>query len=135
MLLLFLVLLLLLLLLLLLIFFFCHTLRYRVTIWLFCIFIVLHFATTLMVLKPLLCFHMKPFNYCAKGVRDVELACRCHQSNIMPDSMFSVNIAQCVTCFFFCLFCFVLFYVYNKVWNSKLLLLVETGCSVLLLFH
>ena len=34
----------------------------------------------------------------AKGVRDVDPTCRCHQSNIMPDSIFSVNIAQCVTC-------------------------------------
>ena len=58
----------------------------------------LHFATTLRVLKPVLCFHMTSFNYGAKGVRDVDPTCRCHQSNIMPDSIFSVNIAQCVTC-------------------------------------
>ena len=49
------------------------------------------------VLKPVLCFHMTSFNYGAKGVRDVDPTCRCHQSNIMPDSIFSVNIAQCVT--------------------------------------
>ena len=42
---------------------------------------------------------MTSFNYGAKGVRDVDPTCRCHQSNIMPDSIFSVNIAQCVTCF------------------------------------
>ena len=48
-------------------------------------------------LKPVLCFHMTSFNYGAKGVRDVEPTCRCHQSNIMPGSIFSVNITQCVT--------------------------------------
>ena len=60
----------------------------------------LHFATTLRVLKPVLCFHMTSFNYGAKEVRDVDPACRCHRGNIMPDSIFSVNIAQCLTCFF-----------------------------------
>ena len=60
------------------------------------------------MLKLVLCFHMTSFNYGAKGVRHVDPACRCHQSNIMPDSIFSVNIAQCVTCLFVCLF-FVLF--------------------------
>ena len=64
------------------------------------------------VLKPVLCFHMTSFNHGSKGVRDVDPACRCHQSNIMSDSMFSVNIAQCVTCLF--VFYFVLFYVCIK---------------------
>ena len=41
-----------------------------------------------------------------RGVRGVDPACRCHQSNIMPDSFFSVNIPQWVTCLFFVLFCF-----------------------------
>ena len=72
----------------------------------------LHFATTLRVLKPVLCCHMTPFNYGAKGVRDVDPTCRCHQSNIMPDSIFSINIAQCVTCLI--VVCFVLFYVHIK---------------------
>ena len=49
---------------------------------------------------------MTPFNY---GAKQVDSACRCHQSNIMPDSIFSVNIAQCVTCL--SVFCFLLFYV------------------------
>ena len=84
---------------------------------------------TLRVLKPVLCFHMTPSNYGAKRVRDADPACRCHQSNSMPDSIFSVNIAQCGTCLF--AFCFVLFYVYIKGWYSGLLLFVETGCSVL----
>ena len=69
----------------------------------------LHFATTHRVLKTLSCFHMTSFNYSAKEVRDVDSACRCHQSNIIPDSIFSVNIARCVTCLF--VFCFILFYV------------------------
>ena len=67
-----------------------------VSVWYF-LFHGLHFATTLRVLKPVLCFHMTSFNYGAKGVRDVDPTGRCHQSNIMPDSIFSVNIAQCVT--------------------------------------
>ena len=41
-----------------------------------------------------------------RGVRGVDPACRCHQSNIMPDSFFSVNIPQWVTCLLFVLFCF-----------------------------
>ena len=54
-----------------------------------------------------LCFHMKSFNYGAKGVRDLDPDCRCHQSNIMLNSIFSVKIAQCVNCLFaFFLFCF-----------------------------
>ena len=64
------------------------------------------------MLKPVLRFQMISFNYGAKGVRDVDPACRCHQSNIMPDSIFSVNIAQCVICLL--VFCFVLFYVCIK---------------------
>ena len=58
----------------------------------------LHFATSLRVLKPVLCFHMASFNYGAKRVRDVDPSCKCHQSNIMPDSIFSVKISQYVTC-------------------------------------
>ena len=81
----------------------------------------------------MLCFHMTPFNYGAKGLRDAEPASRFHQSNIMPDSIFSVKIAQCVICLF--VSCFVLFYVYIKGWYSGLLLFVETGYSVLSLFR
>ena len=72
----------------------------------------LHFATTLRVLKPMLCFHMTSFNYGAKGVRDVDPTCRCHQNNIMPDSIFSVNIAQCVTCGWVCCYCIVVFFLF-----------------------
>ena len=41
---------------------------------------------------------MTSFNYGDKAARDVDPTCRCQQGNIMPDSIFSVNIAQCVTC-------------------------------------
>ena len=69
-------------------------------------------TTTLRVLKPVLCFHMISFNYGAKGVRDVDPACRCHQRNIMPDSIFSINITRCVTCLV--VFYFVFFYMCIK---------------------
>ena len=73
----------------------------------------------------LLCFQMTSFNYGAKGVRDVNLAFRFHQSNIMPHSIFfSNNIVQCVTCLF--VFCFVLFYMCIKEWFSGFILFVET---------
>ena len=58
-----------------------------------------HFTTTLRVLKPVSYVFIWHHLICgAKGVRDVEPTCRCYQSNIMPDSIFRVNIAQCVTC-------------------------------------
>ena len=45
----------------------------------------------------------------------------------MPDSIFSVSIARCVTCLF--AFCFILFYVCVKGWCSRLFLFVETGAQ------
>ena len=57
------------------------------------------------MLKSVLCFHMGSFNYGAKGVRYVDPTCRYHQSNIMPDSIFNVIIAQCVTCGQVCCYC------------------------------
>ena len=58
----------------------------------------------------MLCFHRTSFGYGVKRVRDVGPTCRCHQSNIMPDSIFSVNIAPCISYGQMCLFvfCFVL---------------------------
>ena len=104
-----------------------HTSWYRVSEYFH--FHWLHCATTLTVFTPVLCFHMASFNYGTKGVRDVDPACRCFQSNIMPDSIFSVNIAQSVTCFFvFCFMCV-------KEWYSGLLLFAEIGCLVLSLLH
>ena len=46
------------------------------------------------------------FRYGAKGVRDIDRTCRCHQINVMPDNIFSVNVTQCMTCgccFFVCM--------------------------------
>ena len=92
-----------------------HNVLAILTIVLYFLFHGLHFATTFRVLKPVLCFRMTTFNYRAKQARDVDPACRSHQSNIIPDSI-NVNIAQCVTCL--CVFRFVLFYVYIKGWYS-----------------
>ena len=81
----------------------------KLLIILYFLFHGLHFATTLRVLNPVLCFHVILFNYRAKEVRHVDPACKCHQSNIVPDSIFSVNIAQLVTnrvCLFFVLLYF-----------------------------
>ena len=47
------------------------------------------------MLKPVLRFQMISFNYGAKGVRDVDPACRCHQ--------------RAMLCLIVFLFCFVLF--------------------------
>ena len=56
----------------------------------------LHVATTRRVLRPVLCFHMTSFSCGAKVVMDVDPACGCHEGNITSNSIFSVNIAQCV---------------------------------------
>ena len=67
----------------------------------YCLYFRFHqfnFPTILKVLKLVLCFSYDIINYGAKGVRDADRACRCNQSNIMPDSIFSVNIAQCAIC-------------------------------------
>ena len=71
---------------------------------------------------------MTSFNYGAKGVREVDPACRCHQSNVMPDSF---NIVQSVTCLFV-LLCFMCV-LRGDIMGSFLFL--ETGCSVLSLLH
>ena len=57
-------------------------------------------ATTIMVLIPVSCY-MTSFNYGGKKARDVGLTCRCHLSNIMPDSIFYDNIKWGITCLFF----------------------------------
>ena len=41
-----------------------------------------------MTLTPVSCYYMTSFNYGGKEARDVGLTCRCHVSNIMPDSIF-----------------------------------------------
>ena len=45
-------------------------------------------ATTVTVLTPVSCYYMISFNYGGKKARYVGLTCRCHLSNIMPDSIF-----------------------------------------------
>ena len=41
-----------------------------------------------MTLTPVSCYYMRSFNYGGKEARNVGLTCRCHVSNIMPDSIF-----------------------------------------------
>ena len=48
----------------------------------------LSIATTIMVLMLVSCYYMTSLNYGGKEARDVGLTCRCHQSNIMSDSIF-----------------------------------------------
>ena len=48
----------------------------------------LSLAAAIMALTPVSCYYMTSFNYCGKKARDVGLACRCHLSNIIPDSIF-----------------------------------------------
>ena len=43
---------------------------------------------------------MTSFNYGGKKARDVSLTCRCHLSNIMPDSMFYDRLKWGMTQFF-----------------------------------
>ena len=44
---------------------------------------------------------MTSFNYGAKKARDVGLTCRCHLSNIMPDSIFYDSMGWGMIQFFF----------------------------------
>ena len=48
----------------------------------------LSLATAIMALTPVSCYYMTSFNYGGKKARDVGLTCRCHLSNIIPDSIF-----------------------------------------------
>ena len=43
---------------------------------------------------------MTPFNYGGKKARDVALTCRCHLSNIIPDSIFYDSMGWGMTQFF-----------------------------------
>ena len=61
-------------------------------------------ATTITVLTPALCYYMTSFHYGGKKARDVGLTCRCHLSNIMPDSIFYDSMGMgddSIFCFFF----------------------------------
>ena len=59
----------------------------------------LSLVTTIMVLTPVSCYYMTSFNYGGKKARDVGLTCRCHLSNIMPDSIF-YDMGWGITCLF-----------------------------------
>ena len=48
----------------------------------------LSLATAIMALTPVSCYYMTSFNYGGKEARDVGVTCRCHLSNITPDSIF-----------------------------------------------
>ena len=58
-------------------------------------------ATAIMVLTPVSCYYMTSFNYGGKKARDVGLTCRCHLSNIMPDSIFYDSMGWGITFSFF----------------------------------
>ena len=61
----------------------------------------LSLATAIMALTPVSCYYMTSFNYGGKEARDVGLTCRCHLSNIMPDSIFYDSMGWGITCLFF----------------------------------
>ena len=60
----------------------------------------LSLATAIMALTPVSCYYMTSFNYGGKKARDVDLTCRCHLSNIMPDSIFYDSMGWGITCVF-----------------------------------
>ena len=61
----------------------------------------LSLATAIMALTPVSCYYVTSFNYGGKKARDVGLTCRCHLSNIMPDSIFCDSMGCKITCRFF----------------------------------
>ena len=67
-------------------------------------FFKLSLATANMALKPVSCYYMTSFNYGGKKARNVDLTCRCHLSNIMPDSIFYDSMGWGITCLFFFFF-------------------------------
>ena len=64
----------------------------------------LSLATTITAFTPVSCYYMSSFNYGGKNARYVGLTCRCHLSNIMPDSIFYDSMGSMgwdITCHFF----------------------------------
>ena len=57
-------------------------------------------ATTIKVLTPVSCYYMTSFDYGGKRARDVGLACRCHLSNIMRNSIFYDSMGWGISQFF-----------------------------------
>ena len=58
----------------------------------------LSLATTIMEVALVSYYYMTSFNYGGKKARDVGLTCRCHLSNIMPDSIFYDSMGWRITC-------------------------------------
>ena len=67
-------------------------------------------GTTMTMLTPVLCYYMTSFNYGGKKARDVGLTCRCHLSNIMPDSIFYDSMGWGMTQLLLLFLYFVLFF-------------------------
>ena len=61
----------------------------------------LSLATAIMVLTSVSCYYKTLCNYGGKKARDVHLTCRCHLSDIMPDSIFYDSMGWGITCLFF----------------------------------
>ena len=59
-----------------------------------------------MVLTLVLSYCLASFNYGGKKERYMALTCRCHLSNIIPDSIFCDSMEWGVTCFFLLFFLF-----------------------------
>ena len=57
-------------------------------------------SDTITVLMPASCYYMTSFNYGGKKAIDVGLTCRCHLSNIMPESIFYDSLGWGMTQFF-----------------------------------
>ena len=62
---------------------------------------MLSLATAIMALTPVSCYYMTSFNYRGNVARNVGLTCRCHLSNIMPNSIFYDSMGWGITFFFF----------------------------------
>ena len=61
----------------------------------------LFLETAIVALTHVSCYYMTSFNYGGKKARDVGLTCRCHLSNIMPDSIFCDSMEWRITYLFF----------------------------------
>ena len=113
----------------------------RVCVWfLFICFFELTFTSTITLLMPASCYCMPSFNYGGKKARDVGLTCRCHLSNIMPDSIFYDRMFPVITCLFVYFWCFCLFvnlfvclyvnlFVFSKGGNRCFPQTRENGCN------
>ena len=66
----------------------------------------LSLVATITVSTPVSCYYVTSFNYGGKKARNIGLNCRCHQSNIMPDSIFYDSMGWGMACFCFFLFAF-----------------------------